>query len=343
MTFSITWLKAGLAREPPLGYGAITCGSGLFTVRANRLLFLLLVALVVVLAVSLRWGLPAGSPLGDDILWRLRLPRLGLAAFAGAALALAGLLLQDLFRNPLVEPGLLGVSAGAGLATVTAMVLGLGGPLMLPLAAFGGALSALVLVLTIGHRIGKGSAPLLLVGVAVNSLAGALVQLLLSLGNNELLRSASFWLMGSFAQADSMLLLPALLVLAVVAGWAVNHAAALDVWQLGDAEAGHLGLDVSRFRLELLVLSSLLVALAVAQAGGIGFIGLLAPHMTRRLGLTTHREQLPSTLIMGALLAVLADALARGLIAPLELPVGVLTALLGAPAFLLLFLREQRT
>ncbi|HET8729646.1 MAG TPA: iron ABC transporter permease [Moraxellaceae bacterium] len=342
MTFSVTWLKAGLAREPPLGYGAITCGSGLFTVRTNRPLLLLVAALALALAVSMRWGLPSGLPLSDDIFWHLRLPRVGLAAFAGASLALAGLLLQDLFRNPLVEPGLLGVSAGAGLATVTAMVLGFGGPLLLPLAAFGGAMAALVVVLAIAHRTGNGSAPLLLVGVAVNALAGALVQLLLSVGNNELLRSASFWLMGSFAQADSTLLLPALLVLAAVTGWAVRRAGALDVWQLGDAEAGHLGLEVGRFRLALLLLSSLLVALAVCQSGGIGFIGLLAPHMVRRIGLSSHREQLPATLIVGALLAVLADLLARGLIAPLELPVGVLTALLGAPSFLLLFLREQR-
>lgn len=313
------------------------------TVPPPRLLLpLLLAALLLALALSLGWGLAPADPLAGDILWRLRLPRAGLAAFAGAALAMAGLLLQDLFRNPLVEPGLLGVSAGAGLAVVGTMTIGLGGLWLLPLAAFAGALATLGLVLGLARRLGPGSATLLLTGVALNALAGALVQLLLSLGDSTLLRSASFWLMGSFAQAEPLLLLPSLLVLAgvMLRGW--RRAAALDLWQLGDAEAGHLGLDVVRFRRELLLLSSLLVALAVAQAGGIGFIGLLAPHMAGRLGLAGHRARLPATLLLGALLAVLADLLARSLIAPLELPVGVLTALLGAPAFLLLFLREQR-
>lgn len=302
---------------------------------------LLLVALAGTVALALAWDLPAGD-LGADILRELRLPRVGLAAFTGAALALAGLLLQDLFRNPLVEPGLLGVSAGAGLAAVLAIASGLGGLWLLPAAAFAGALGTLGLVLALGQRLGRSSATLLLVGVAVNALAAALVQLLLSIGDTGLLRSASFWLMGSFAQAEPMLLLPAALVLTGVAllGW--RRAAALDVWQLGDSEAGHLGLDVARFRRETLLLASLLVALAVAQSGGIGFIGLLAPHMARRMGLALHRQLLPASLLLGALLAVTADLLARSLIAPLELPVGVLTALLGAPAFLFLFLRGQR-
>lgn len=308
---------------------------------ARLTLPLLLAALAATVVLALAWELPPG-PLGADILRELRLPRVGLAAFTGAALALAGLLLQDLFRNPLVEPGLLGVSAGAGLAAVVAIGSGLGGLWLLPAAAFAGALGTLGLVLALGQRLGRSSATLLLVGVAVNALAAALVQLLLSIGDTGLLRSASFWLMGSFAQADPLLLLPATAVLALVAALGWRRAPALDLWQLGDSEAGHLGLDVVRFRRETLLLASLLVALAVAQAGGIGFIGLLAPHMARRMGLALHRQLLPASLLLGALLAVAADLLARRLIAPLELPVGVLTALLGAPAFLFLFLRGQR-
>ncbi|MES2917705.1 MAG: iron chelate uptake ABC transporter family permease subunit [Pseudomonadota bacterium] len=308
---------------------------------SRPLLPLLLLALTGTLLLALAWQLPEGQ-LGRDILWQLRLPRVCLAAFTGAALALAGLLLQDLFRNPLVEPGLLGVSAGAGLAAVLAMSAGLGGLWLLPAAAFAGALGTLALVLALGRRLGRSSATLLLVGVAVNALAAALVQLLLSVGDNTLLRSASFWLMGSFAQADWRLLLPASALLLLAAWRSRQRAGALDLWQLGDTEAAHLGLDVARFRREMLLLASLLVALAVAQAGGIGFIGLLAPHMARRLGLSAHRHLLPASLLLGALLAVTADLMARRLIAPLELPVGVLTALLGAPAFLILFLREQR-
>lgn len=303
---------------------------------------LLLLALLFATGVALLWQLPDQPALAGEIFWQLRLPRVCLALFTGAALALAGLLLQDFFRNPLVEPGLLGVSAGAGLAAVLAMSAGLTGLWLLPAMAFVGATAALGLVLFMGRRLGRSSASLLLVGVALNALAAALVQLLLSMGDNTLLRSASFWLMGSFAQADWALLLPAILLLAAV-GWRVGQrAGALDIWQLGESEAAHLGLDVTRFRREILLMASLLVALAVAQSGGIGFIGLLAPHMARKLGLVRHRQLLPASLLLGALLAVVADSLARHLVAPLELPVGVLTALLGAPAFLLLFLRSQR-
>jgi iron complex transport system permease protein len=296
--------------------------------------------MLALMAISSSWGLQG---LGPDVLWQLRLPRVGLAAFTGAALALAGLLLQDFFRNPLVEPGLLGVSAGAGLAAVLVIAAGVTGLWALPIAAFAGALAALSLVLLISRRLGGGNANLLLVGVAVNALAAALVHLLLSLGDQGLLRSASFWLMGSFAQADWPLLLPATVLLLLVVLIVRQRGAALDIWQLGDVEAAHLGLDTRRFRRELLLLASLLVALAVAQSGGIGFIGLLAPHMARRLGLVRHRQLLPASLALGGILAVAADWLARLLIAPLELPVGILTALLGAPAFLVLFLRSHRT
>lgn len=308
----------------------------------RHLLPLLFLAVLALVALALAWRLPADPALAQDILWQLRLPRVGLAAFCGAALALAGLLLQDLFRNALVEPGLLGVSAGAGLAAVLALAAGLASPWLLPVTAFAGALGTLALVLALGRRLGSGSATLLLVGVAINALVGAVVQLLLSMGDNSLLRSASFWLMGSFAQADWRLLLPSSALLLLVALRARQRATTLDLWQLGDSEAAHLGLDVPRFRREVMLLGSLLVALAVAQAGGIGFIGLLAPHMARRLGATLHRHLLPASLLLGALLAVAADLLARQLIPPLELPVGVLTALIGAPAFLLLFLRGER-
>ncbi|MDP2228980.1 MAG: iron ABC transporter permease [Moraxellaceae bacterium] len=302
---------------------------------------LLLLAGLGVMAASLLQGSASLGDAGPEVLLQLRLPRLLLAAFTGAALALSGLLMQDFFRNPLVEPGLLGVSAGAGLAAVVVISLGIGGLWALPLAAFTGALGTLLLVLLIGRRLSGNAADLLLAGVALNALAGALVNLLLSLGNADTLRSATFWLMGSFSLAEWPLLLTSLAVLALALLRVWQRRTALDVWQLGEAEAVHLGLDIRHFRREILLLASLLVALAVAQSGGIGFIGLLAPHMARRLGLFRHQVLIPATLALGMLLAVLADWLARTLIAPLELPVGVLTALLGAPAFLLLFLRRR--
>lgn len=302
------------------------------------------VLLLLVTALILS-GLGAGDMrnLAPEVWVQLRLPRVLLAAFTGASLALAGLLLQDFFRNPLVEPGLLGVSAGAGLGAVLVISLGLGGLWLLPLSAFAGALGTLGLILLIGRQLSGNNAELLLAGVAINSLAGALVSLLLSIGDATALRSATFWLMGSFTLAEWPLLLTGWVVLLISIAWTWRQAQALDVWQLGESEAIHLGLDIRRFRRRILCVTSLLVALAVAQSGGIGFVGLLAPHMARKLGLTQHRLLMPASIFLGIILAVLADQLARQLIYPLELPVGVLTALIGAPAFLLLFLRRSHT
>lgn len=302
------------------------------------------VLLLLVTALILS-GLGAGDMrnLAPEVWVQLRLPRVLLAAFTGASLALAGLLLQDFFRNPLVEPGLLGVSAGAGLGAVLVISLGLGGLWLLPLSAFAGALGTLGLILLIGRQLSGNNAELLLAGVAINSLAGALVSLLLSIGDATALRSATFWLMGSFTLAEWPLLLTGWVVLLFSIAWTWRQAQALDVWQLGESEAIHLGLDIRRFRRRILCVTSLLVALAVAQSGGIGFVGLLAPHMARKLGLTQHRLLMPASIFIGIILAVLADQLARQLIYPLELPVGVLTALIGAPAFLLLFLRRSHT
>lgn len=289
-------------------------------------------------------GLAAGdiTALPGEVWMQLRLPRILLAAFTGASLALAGLLLQDLFRNPLVEPGLLGISAGAGLGAVTAISIGLGGLWLLPLSAFTGALATLSLILLLGRQLRGNNAELLLAGVAINSLAAALINLLLSLGDASTLRSATFWLMGSFTLSEWPLLITSWGGLLACVLWVARKSLALDVWQLGESEAIHLGIDILRFRRQILALTSLLVAFAVAQSGGIGFVGLLAPHMARRLGLTRHHQLLPATLALGMTLAVLADLLARRVIYPMELPVGVLTALVGAPAFLLLFLGKNR-
>lgn len=301
----------------------------------------LLLSLVAV-AIALALAASDAPSLANEVWFQLRLPRILLAAFTGAALALAGLLLQDFFRNPLVEPGLLGVSAGAGLGAVTTISLGLGGLWLLPVSAFVGALGTLSLILLLGRRLSGNNAELLLAGVAINSLAGALVSLMLSVGDSTTLRSATFWLMGSFGLAEWPLLLLSWALLLLTLGWTWWHSPRLDVWQLGESEATHLGVDTHHFRRQILTASSLLVALAVAQSGGIGFVGLLAPHMARRLGLHRHRQLIPATVCIGIMLAVLADLLARRLIYPLELPVGVLTALIGAPAFLLMFTGRSR-
>lgn len=274
--------------------------------------------------------------MGWEIVRDIRLPRFLLAALAGGALALAGLWLQTLFRHALVEPGLLGVSSGAALSAVLCLVLLPGLVWLMPLAAWVGAALALFAVLGIARRYQVEGESLLLAGVAFNALLAGATQLLLTLAPDQALRAGTFWLMGSFAQAElSALPLPALL-LALLFAWGWRRTAAFDLWQLGDREAGQLGLPVQRFRLQVIWASAALVALAVAQAGAVAFIGLMAPHLAARRVGCHQRALMPATVVIGAGLAILADTFARVLLYPLELPVGIMTALLGAPFFLLL-------
>lgn len=296
-------------------------------------MLLLLPILLLPGLMALDW--PSGDQ-AADIFWQIRLPRFLLAALSGAALALAGLWLQTLFRHALVEPGLLGVSSGAALGAVACLALWPAALPFMPLAAWGGAGMALLLVLALAHRHQIAGESLLLAGVALNALLAALTQLLLTLSPDQALRAGSFWLMGSFAYADpAELVLPAVL-LALLAGWGWRRAAAFDLWLLGERAAGELGLPVRRFRRQVIWASAALVAAAVAQAGSVAFIGLMAPHIASRQVGCRHRALVPAVLVLGATLAVLADTLAHHLLAPLELPVGVMTALLGAPFFLLL-------
>lgn len=286
--------------------------------------------------------LPEGS-LGAEIFWQLRLPRLALAALSGATLALAGLWLQTLFRTALVEPGLLGVSSGAALTAIIFLVLWPAAWVWMPLAAIVGGTLSLLAVLSLARRYQLQGEALLLVGIALNALLAAIMQMLLLISPDQALRASSFWLMGSFAYAESRLLLPAALILLLLTFWGLRRASAFDLWLLGEREAGYLGLPVARFRQQVIWASAALTALAVVQAGSVAFIGLMAPHMASRWVGCSHRALTPVVLIIGALLAVLADTLARTLLSPLEIPVGILTALLGAPFFLVLLrMRWQR-
>jgi iron complex transport system permease protein len=286
--------------------------------------------------------LPDGV-LGQEIFWQLRLPRLLLAAFAGAALALAGLWLQTLFRTALVEPGLLGVSSGSALTAIIFLVLWPAAWVWMPLAAMLGGSLALFMVLALAKRFQLQGEALLLLGIALNALLAAAMQMLLLISPDQALRASSFWLMGSFAYGEARLLLPAIVLLLVFTVWGMRRASAFDLWLLGEREAGHLGLPVARFRRQIMWASAALVALVVVQSGSIAFIGLMAPHMASRWVGCSHRELTPAVLLIGAMLAVFADTLAQTLLSPLEIPVGILTALLGAPFFLaLLRLRWQR-
>ena len=323
--------------------------------RLGLLFGLAFTAAVLLGPVALRpWDL-AAHPAAGPILLELRLPRAVLAAAVGAALAVAGALLQAILRNPLADPALLGVSGGAALGAALALALGItlppvlavgGASALLPFipvagAAFAGALLAVSLVLRLGRRAqGLDLAGVLLAGVAVNTLCGAAVGLLMVLSGDSVLRSISFWLFGSLAQASWSHLLPLLLGLPV-ALYATRHwGTALDRYQLGDREAAHHGLPVGRLQRRALLLASLLTALAVALAGIIGFIGLLVPQGLALVLGPSYRHRLPQAALAGATLLLLADLGARLLLAPTELPVGMLTALLGGPFFLWLLRRR---
>ncbi len=282
----------------------------------------------------------ADADLTSSLIWQLRLPR-ALSAFAvGGLLALSGVLMQVLLRNPLGDPYILGVSGGAGFAVISALLLGLpaawqGG------AAFGGALTSMLAVFLLARLRSPGDdTRLLLTGVVMAAGWSALVSLLLSLSPTARLPGMLFWLMGDLSDADAPLVPMAILALGGSAGFAL--ARPLDLLQQGDNQAAAYGLAVPATRGAVLVLGSLLTAAAVSVAGSVGFVGLVAPHMFRLLGGAGHRLLIPGAILLGGSLLLLADTLARTLAAPRQLPVGVLTALLGVPLFLYLLNSERR-
>ncbi|GAB4361792.1 MAG: iron ABC transporter permease [Gammaproteobacteria bacterium] len=281
--------------------------------------------------------LGGGESLVRTVVWELRFPR-ALSAFAtGGLLALGGALMQVLLRNPLADPYILGVSGGASVAALTLLVLGVGG-YWLPAGAFCGALLSMFLVFGLSH--GRGSwtpTRLLLTGVVIAAGWGALISLLLAISPQAQLRGMLFWLMGDLGYATSPAL--ALVVLAVGLAAALPLARDLNVLARGDLLAGSLGVPVRRLRYGLFFLASLLTASAVTLAGSIGFVGLVVPHLLRLAGAHDHRLLLPGSALLGGTLLLLADTGARTLIAPAQLPVGVITALIGVPVFLLLLHR----
>ncbi|MCU0931061.1 MAG: iron ABC transporter permease [Serpentinimonas sp.] len=330
---------------------------------------LVLWALAAALALSLLWsagqgayGLPLsqlpgllagalsslpGEPSSAELVFfHIRLPRLVLAVAAGAALGLAGALMQGLFRNPLADPGLIGVSSGAALAAGVTIVLGAAwfpdwpralGSWTLVLMAFGGGLAVTALIHALaqsdgGTRVGL----MLLAGVAINALAGAGLGLLSFLATDEQLRNLQFWLLGSLGGArwSAVLLVCAVAALALLAG--LRQARALNALALGEAQATMLGVRVEALNRQAVLVTALAVGAVTATTGIIGFIGLVAPHMVRLLAGPDHRWVLPGSALLGAVLVLLADALARTLLAPAELPLGVITALIGVPFFLAL-------
>ena len=311
------------------------------------------IAALVTLAV-IAFGLavvlgPAAIPLaeltGSPVFWELRLPRAVLAFLVGGALGTAGAGLQALVRNPLADPFLLGLSGGAGLGAVAAIALGLEGAWALPLAAFGGALAAMLLVYRLGLVGGAELDPrvLVLAGVAVGAFTAAISTAIVSLSEATQLRNAFLWLWGGLGGASwdtvGVMALYAPLPLAVLAA----AARPLDLLALGEEPASYLGADVERVKRRVYLAASLLTAAAVAVSGVIGFVGLVVPHMGRLLWGHRHRTLLPVSFVGGGTLLALADTLARTAVAPHELPVGIVTALIGVPVFAFLLRRWTRS
>ncbi|MFT0621284.1 FecCD family ABC transporter permease [Ectopseudomonas guguanensis] len=340
---------------------------------STRPLFIALgLLLVLVLWLSLALG-PVSLPLGDTlraalrllglpfaadasvqqaelILSQIRMPRTLLGLAVGMVLALCGVAMQGLFRNPLADPGLVGVSSGAALGAAVAIVGGaaFGGlpeafaPYLLSACAFVGGLLVTALVYRLGRRDGQTNvATMLLAGIALTALAGAAIGLFTYLADDATLRTLTFWNLGSLNGASYARLWPLLLATLAVALWLPRRARALNALLLGESEARHLGFDIERLKRELVFCTALGVGAAVAAAGLIGFIGLVVPHLMRLLVGPDHRLLLPASALAGASLLLLADLVARLALAPAELPIGIVTALIGAPFFLYLLVRGR--
>ncbi|EKF19627.1 FecCD family ABC transporter permease [Nitratireductor pacificus] len=285
------------------------------------------------------------------IVMDIRLPRILLGSLVGAALAVSGAVMQGLFRNPLADPGIVGVASGAGLGAITVIVLGgtvlgpavpLAGIYALPLAAFFGGLASTLLLYRVATRRGQTSiATMLLAGIALAAMAGAFSGVLVYLADDQQLRDLTFWGLGSLAGSTWSKIWAAgpIIVLALLA--TPFLARGLDGMVLGEASANHLGIPVQRVKNAAIVAVAAATGASVAVAGGIGFIGIVVPHLLRLTIGPEHRYLLPASALLGACLLLVADAISRMIVAPAELPIGIVTAAIGAPFFLWILLRQR--
>ena len=324
--YSSRWLWGGLLLTAPLVAMFISLASGDLNLSFRDLTSIL--------------SQGPGQQIEQVIIWQVRLPRALLAGLVGAALSLSGVTFQAVLRNPLADPYLLGVSGGAALGAVAALTCGLHSPIIVPLAAFIGALGALLLVYLVAQAHTCSSHTLILAGVMVGSLAAALLLFLLWRAPADATRQAIFWLAGNLSLADPDWLVWGWLWLTIgfIILW--GQAFHLDLLTQGEETAADLGLDVGKTRLGLFVVAGALTACAVALAGLIGFVGLVIPHICRLLWGPSHRMLIPLSALLGGSFLMVADAIARTLYAPAEIPVGVVTALLGAPFFLYLLRKK---
>lgn len=357
----------GAARAVEVHPSAVRRRRGVAALRTPGALLVLGVALVAVVTLSLGIGaLPIapsqsaailadrllGIDLGvaydaqqDAVLWSIRLPRVVLGVLVGAALAVAGAALQGVFRNPLADPGIIGVSSGASLGASVAVVSGAGtlGALTMPGYAFAGALAAALTVYAVSRRGGRTEVvTLVLTGLAIVSVVEAAVGLLTSVADDDQLRDLTFWRLGSLGGStwEAVRICAPVVVAAEVLTPLLSRS--LDLMALGEREAGHLGVDTERVRMVAIAIAALGVGAAVAAAGTVAFVGLVVPHMVRVAVGPAHRILIPASALGGAVLLVGADLLSRTLVAPVELPLGVVTGLIGGPFFIWLLLRTRR-
>ena len=303
---------------------------------------------------SLRSLTGASSDLAPHIqlvINEIRLPRTILCMFIGAILAICGVVMQGLFRNPLAEPGIIGVSAGAALGGAFAIVVfadfSQNYPTLMNLAALpffaflGGALTT-VLVYWLGtNKFGTSVTIMLLAGVAISALSGAAIGFMNFIADDQMLRDLTLWSMGSLAGANWSGIALAAVTLVLLMFWFQKKAMSLNALLLGESEAKHLGVPVQKLKRQLILLSAVGVGITVSISGAIGFIGLVIPHLGRMLAGPDHRTLLPISALMGALLLTAADMFARVVVAPAELPVGIVTALIGAPFFIYLLFQQK--
>jgi len=337
--------------------------------RARFVLALLVLLLFAVSAMSAATGASDASAIGVLQSWlgggaestlserdrliinEIRLPRIALGMLVGAALAVSGALMQGLFRNPLADPGIIGVSAGAGLSAISVIVLGhtllapvilVLGIFALPLAAFIGGLATTLVLYRVATRRGQTSiATMLLAGIALAALAGAFSGVLIYLADDRQLRDLTFWQLGSLGGATWTKLMAAGPVIAVALAAAPFLSKGLNALALGEASARHLGVPVQRIKAVAIVAVAAATGASVAFTGGIGFVGIVVPHLLRLIIGPDHRYLLPASALLGASLLLLADAVSRTIVAPAELPIGIITAVFGAPFFLWVLLRRR--
>ena len=287
----------------------------------------------------------------DTILFDIRLPRILLAIFVGAVLASTGAVMQGLFRNPLADPSLIGVSSGASVGA-SLMIVTAGGFIqgsalvglsLVSIGAFVGGFTATLLVYRLATSgMGTSVTTMLLAGIAIGALAGALNSLLSYFSDNDMLRQISLWQMGNLSGASWLKVSIMGVVAILLMGLFPRDSRALNALLLGESEARHLGINVQRVKRRLIVLTALGVGVSVAVAGLVGFVGLIMPHIIRLMIGPDHRWLIPASGLAGAILLVVADSLARVVVIPAELPTGILTAILGAPFFVALLLQQRK-